>query len=944
MTDFTPDLSLNALPPQNIDAEEIILGGILFDPNAMGKIIDLLPSDAFYVPANRQIYEAARILFFQGKPIDLMTVSTWLNDNNLLDRIGGIPKLAQLVDRTVSSANIENYVPLVMDKYLRRLLINSGHEIVELGFDTTQELDDVLDLAEQKIFSLTQTRNLQGLTPISDTLINTFTEIEKLHQKIATPGIDTGFYDLDNYTSGFQRSDLIIIAGRPSMGKCLTSSSEIVLEDGSIATIEEIYHKRKSRLLTLQNNWKFVFTKPSDFVDDGIKPVFRLTTKSGNTIETTITHPFLTIQGWRKLSELKPGDKIAVPRQLNVFGTETLPDYQVKLLAYFIGDGCLTNTSPPQFTNSNPCIQEDFSESATQFPGVKVRKETSQNTRTPTFYVTSDLNFIATERQKFAHKLRQIIESQGRLNSEIARNLGVSLSLISQWLQGCCVPNENHFNELCTLLNIKQNQLTNYEINILSKNSNNSLTLWLEKLGLWGKNAHNKTIPSLIFRLNRPLIALFLNRLFATDGWISVLKNGQVQLGYTTVSEKLAYQIKHLLLRFGVISHLKKRQIKYNNHLRQAWQINITDAHSLKTFIEEISIFGKEKAINLAKEALTNKKYQTNCDLIPKEIWKQIALIKGSESWKSLAQRAGIKGYSNIHVNKRDLSRERLFQLALALDNLSLQQLATSEVYWDKIVSIDYVGEQQVYDLTIPETHNFVANNICVHNTSFALNIASNIAKLHQATVAIFSLEMSKEQLAMRLLAGEAKIESNKLRSGRITENEMTPLMEAMDRLSQLPIYIDDTANISVMQIRSEVRRLQAEKKGNIGLILLDYLQLMEGAKSDNRVQELSRITRSLKSLARELNVPLVALSQLSRGVEQRTNKRPMLSDLRESGSIEQDADLVLMLYRDEYYNPDTVDRGVAEIIIAKHRNGPTGQFKVLFRPELTQFLNLQQR
>jgi replicative DNA helicase len=156
-----------------------------------------------------------------------------------------------------------------------------------------------------------------------------------------------------------------------------------------------------------------------------------------------------------------------------------------------------------------------------------------------------------------------------------------------------------------------------------------------------------------------------------------------------------------------------------------------------------------------------------------------------------------------------------------------------------------------------------------------------------------------------------------------------------------MPIYIDDTPNITVTQMRSQARRLQAEVGTELGLIVIDYLQLMEGA-GDNRVQELSKITRQLKGLARELSVPVIALSQLSRGVEARTNKRPMLSDLRESGSIEQDADLVIMLYRDEYYSPDTPDRGIAEVIIAKHRNGPTGTAKLLFNPQFTKFQNLK--
>jgi replicative DNA helicase len=352
-------------------------------------------------------------------------------------------------------------------------------------------------------------------------------------------------------------------------------------------------------------------------------------------------------------------------------------------------------------------------------------------------------------------------------------------------------------------------------------------------------------------------------------------------------------------------------------------------------------MFGKEEALAKAQEALTNKRYQTNRDLIPVEIWEEIAAAKGTEPWSHLAQRAGIKGYRNIHVGTRSLSRERLFILGTALDNLSIQQLATSDIYWDEIVSIESVGCQQVYDLTIPDTHNFVANDICVHNTSFAVNIAHKIAADKKLPVAIFSLEMSKEQLVQRLLSSEAKIESNRLRSGRVSQSEWEPLTAAIGTLSELPLFIDDSPNITVTEMRSKARRLQAEQGGSLGLILLDYLQLMDGGGSDNRVQELSRITRSLKGLARELNVPIIALSQLSRSVEARTNKRPMMSDLRESGSIEQDADLVIMLYRDEYYNPDTPDRGLAEIIITKHRNGPTGIVKLLFEPQYTRFLNL---
>jgi replicative DNA helicase len=632
------DTVSDRLPPQNIEAEEAILGGILLDPEAISRVMEILTAEAFYIGAHRDIYRAALELHTKGQPTDLMTVTVWLKDHNKLDKVGGQTRLAQLVDRTISAANIDQYATLVMDKYTRRLLIQAGGEVAQLGYDTSLPLEEVLDQAEQKLFNITQVRPQGGLTATSDILIDTFSEIEQRSLGVVLPGVPCGFYDLDAMTQGFQRSDLIICAGRPSMGK-----------------------------------------------------------------------------------------------------------------------------------------------------------------------------------------------------------------------------------------------------------------------------------------------------------------------------------------------------------------------------------------------------------------------------------------------------------------------------------------------------------------TAICLNIARNIAALQKLPVAVFSLEMSKLQLVYRLLSSEVEMESSRLRTGRIAQQEWERLGHAISVLSQMPVFIDDTPNASVTEMRSKCRRLQAEHGGALGLILIDYLQLMEGS-SDNRVQELSKITRSLKGLARELNVPIIALSQLSRGVESRTNKRPMMSDLREcvtgdtlvwltdgrrlpivdlvgqtpevismdkqgqlikaqadcvwevgtkpvfelttasgrkikatgrhrlytlsgwqqlqdlqtgdrlavanhmpmfdlvktemktqsisqhrmaalrgtsyggsshfkfaptrdvllsyadilcstelkdiatsdldwdeiaeikplgevtvydltvpgpaswmadgivshnSGSIEQDADLIMMLYREEYYEPDTPDRGIAEVIVTKHRNGPTGTVKLLFEPQFTRFRNL---
>lgn len=223
--------------------------------------------------------------------------------------------------------------------------------------------------------------------------------------------------------------------------------------------------------------------------------------------------------------------------------------------------------------------------------------------------------------------------------------------------------------------------------------------------------------------------------------------------------------------------------------------------------------------------------------------------------------------------------------------------------------------------------------------TAFALNIARNAA-VEGIPVGFFSLEMSKEQLAMRLLCSEARVDSHKIRTGFLSQQECAKLLAAAGALTDAPVYIDDTAYISPLELRAKARRMMADR--GLGMVVVDYLQLMKGRENaERREQEISEISRSLKGLAKELNIPVIAISQLNRKVEERHDKRPMLSDLRESGAIEQDADVIMFLYRDEVYNKGTADPGVAEVIIGKQRNGPTGGVKLAYIGSYTRFENL---
>ena len=268
----------------------------------------------------------------------------------------------------------------------------------------------------------------------------------------------------------------------------------------------------------------------------------------------------------------------------------------------------------------------------------------------------------------------------------------------------------------------------------------------------------------------------------------------------------------------------------------------------------------------------------------------------------------------------------------LARNRDMLMGVPTGFVDLDRIL-----GGVQKSDLVI------VAGRPGMGKTSFALSIGLNAARRSNARVAVFSLEMSSEQLVQRLLSMESGIDSHRLRMGRVDEEEWHILMEAANLLAATPVFIDDTPAITVHDLRTKARRLHGEQ--GLDLIIIDYMQLMSGSgsgRNENRQQEISYISRSLKSLARELNVPVVALSQLSRAVESRADKRPMLSDLRESGSIEQDADVVLFIYREDYYIEDSDRQNIVEVLVTKHRHGSVGKVELFFRKELTQFSDLE--
>jgi replicative DNA helicase len=412
-------------------------------------------------------------------------------------------------------------------------------------------------------------------------------------------------------------------------------------------------------------------------------------------------------------------------------------------------------------------------------------------------------------------------------------------------------------------------------------------------------------------------------------------------VGYTTISERLARDVQHLLLRLGIVAKIRTlRRPVYDGTGKVAREVLITGQEGLRAFCERVPVVGKEEKVQRLAARLKTAMRATNSDTVPREVWRRVVEVKGVRPLRELSVATGRPPNHNWHVGSRGVSRSLLQEIADWSADTELLDLASSDLWWDEVASIEPIGIEETFDLSVPDGRNFLADDVVVHNSALVTNIAQNASVDHGRGIALFSLEMSETELAQRFIAAEAKLNGDDLRKGRVRPDRWPKVVKATEKLYAAPLYIDDSSDLGVMEMRAKARRLHAREP--LGLVIVDYLQLMRPEPgADSRVEQIGQISRGLKLLARELNIPVIAVSQLSRAVEQRPDKRPLLSDLRESGSIEQDADLVMFIYRDEYYNRESERPGEADIIVAKHRNGPIGDVTLTFLARYPKFANM---
>jgi replicative DNA helicase len=865
-----PQPSATHVPPQNIEAEESVLGSMLVADSALSRVIDevKLNAEDFYLEKHAAIFRAAHDLYAASKPVDELSVGEALVQRNEIDAAGGKHYVSELAAKVPAAGNAKHYAEIVQQNSLLRRLLGAGQEIQGWVHERDGEPRELSERAEKLLFDVAHKEQASDFRLLSEILHDEVDRLEKLSTgELEMTGTPSGFRDIDSITGGFQPGNLIIVAARPAMGKCQSAQSLIYdPRSGARVTVEKLYeaHRRGEEVwvASLASDLKMRPAKVAAIAPNGQKKVFRLTTRLGRWTEATSNHPILTSSGWEQLGNVAPGTRIAVPRLLPRMGERVgMPDEEIVLLAALIADGSIGWGTPAYCYGSKSGVVDTVEAAATAYG---VRFQPPRETAKGSSYLTTG-----------------------------------------------------------------------------SRSRPNPVTELLRSHGLLGRRSGDKFVPDAIFGLDDEQLARFLGVMYACDGHV-YCSDKLAQIGYTTISERLAHDVQHLLLRLGIVATIRtlKRPV-YDGTGKVAREIRITSQAGMRRFCELIQVPGKEEKQAQVLERLDVATRMTNTDTVPPEIWEDVLLAKGGRPWADVSEVTGRPRNHNWHVGKRSPSRGLLTELAEATRSPALEELADSDIWWDEVASVEYVGEEETYDLDVPGLRNFVADDVIVHNSAIVANIAENVAMKHKRPVAFFSLEMSEVELAQRFIACRARISGDKLRKGQV-KTDFPKVIRACNELEAAPLWFDDSSDLGILDLRAKARRLhaQTQDQGGLGLIIIDYIQLMRAEDHRaNRVEQVGQMSRGLKILARELEVPVLAISQLSRAPEQRTPAKPMLSDLRESGNLEQDADLVAFLYREDYYrDPEDEPDGLADVIIAKHRNGPIGAPKLVFLDRFPKF------
>ncbi|GAA4409607.1 replicative DNA helicase [Nibrella viscosa] len=791
------DTGLGKLPPQATDLEEAVLGALMIEKDALSAVIDILKPESFYKEAHQRIYNAILTLFSDSEPIDLLTVTAQLRKSGEIDVVGGGGYITDLTTRVNSAANIEYHARIITEQALKRSLITMSSEILRDAYEDTTDVFNLLDRTEQSLFRITESNIRKNYADMSTIVRQALNEMETKKNQQGLTGVPSGFTNLDRLTSGWQPTELIILAARPAMGKCLGKGTKVVMFDGSLRKVEDV--RTGDLLMGNDSTPRRVLS-----IARGRERMYWIRQNRGIDYRVNESH-ILSLKRSRNEGPHRNGDVLNI----------SVGEY-------------LTKSDKFKSNYKGYKVAVDFPEQATPVDPYFLGLWLGDRIDGPGHSYSSRISTIDAEVVEYLN--------------EYAHALELSVS---------------HYQQAgkCPAYSITKG--------FRGKQQFFSLQKELRSMNLLA----NRHIPQPYLVNSRQKRLALLAGLIDSDGHYLVQSNGYE---ITQKSLELAQQIKYLADTLGFRTSLNAKKA------------SITSI-SFESEVYRVRIYGNIDSIPVRIERKKARPLQSGCD------WRMTG------------------------------------------------------------ITVEFDKEDDYYGFTIDGNHLFLLEDMTVtHNTAFVVSALRNAAVDHGKPVAIFSLEMSSVQLVNRLISAEAEIDSEKIRKGTLAPHEWTQLHHKIQRLTEAPIFIDDTPALSILELRAKCRRLKAQH--DIQMVVIDYLQLMTGDTTKgggNREQEIASISRALKNLAKELNVPVIALSQLSRAVETRGgDKKPQLSDLRESGSIEQDADMVMFLYRPEYYNITQDENGnstagVGEVIIAKNRSGSLDTIQLRFVNRFTKFCDL---
>ncbi|MGR6913486.1 replicative DNA helicase [[Actinomadura] parvosata] len=775
-------------PPNNIEAEQSVLGGMLLSKDAIADVVEILRSDDFYRPAHQMVYDVITDLYGRGEPADAVTVFDELQKRGEMARVGGAAYLHTLTAVVPTAANAGYYAKIVREQAILRRLIEAGTRIVSFGYGgQNEEVDDLVDRAQAEIYQVTERRTSEDYAPLADIMPGALDELEAIGSRGGQMvGVPTGFADLDQLTNGLHPGQMIVVAARPAIGKALALDT-----------------------------------------------------------------PLPTPTGWTTMGEVKVGDQL--------IGADGRPTRVVAATEVMHGRPCYE----VEFSDGTVIVADAQHQWRTTRQPAGLLSHASHTTRATGTVTCGDRDVFTTE--EIAATLRS---ADGPAHAvDVAapfqlaeRHLPLPPYALGAWLgDGTMAELTTVDPEIIDNLAAEGLRVTRLGsvTHHLALPGAEPLPAVLRELGV----LHDKHIPAAYLRASERQRRDLLAGLLDTDGHIDA--EGRIQL--TVTSHRLAHDALELILSLGYQATLRTEQVK--------GQAGGPSACHLIGFTTPDQVFR-----------------------LPRKASRQPGTVPPATRVR--------------HI-------------------VDVRPIASRPV---RCVEVDN------------DDHLYLAGRSCVptHNSTLGLDFARSAAIKHGMTTVIFSLEMSRNEITMRLLSAEARVALHHMRSGMMGDDDWTRLARRMSEVAEAPLFIDDSPNMSMMEIRAKCRRLK--QRNDLRFVVIDYLQLMSSPKkTESRQNEVSEISRAIKLLAKELEVPVIAISQLNRGPEQRTDKRPQVSDLRESGSIEQDADMVILLHREDAYEPESPRAGEADLIVAKHRNGPTATVTVAFQGHYSRFVDMAQ-